>query len=174
MDMKKIATALVIALLAILVMPVSHVRAQDYNASQLEKVKAVEVSVIDGVKDGCLPNPRVLKTEAELILRRSGIEVEAGLTSHTLQISATGFELKRGSTRTPVGTCVAALEVMVFRWEGLFDQSAGTVIASSYTNVLVGDKETFQNDLRNSVNEEVTAVANEILKARANASSKSQ
>ena len=99
---------------------------------------------------------------------------EAGSTSHTLEISPTGFELKSGNGETPEGTCVAVLKFSGWRREELLDQSVGVVVASSHISVLVGDKEDFQNQLRQSVNEKATELANEILKARANASSKSQ
>jgi len=162
--MKKTATALIVSLLAILVQPVSDARAQYFNANQLRKVKAVEVLVVDGVRDGCLPRPGILKTEAELILRRSGIKVEAGSNPHKIQIIVTGFELERGET--PIGSCVAKLGVEVWRFESLLDGTIGMVTASTGSSLLDGDKDTFQNQLRNMVNEKVTELANEILKAQ--------
>ena len=64
MKLKKTATALVVALVPLLALPVSDARA-DYDARQLAKVKAVEVLITDKVIDGCLPRPSILKTEAE-------------------------------------------------------------------------------------------------------------
>ncbi len=171
--MKKTATALIVAALAILVQPVSDARAQFYDPVQLKKVEVVEVEIGDSVMGGCLPRPAVLKTEAELILRRSGIKVAAGLNSHTLEITAIGYELQRAN-KTPTGTCVASLTSLLWRGEFLSDQSYGLVFASKSTSILTGPKEGFQNQLRDVVNELVTDLANEILKARADASSKAQ
>ena len=173
MKLKKTATALVVALVPLLALAVSDARA-DYDARQLAKVKAVEVLITDKVIDGCLPRPSILKTEAELVLRRSGIEVEAGLASHLLTISVVGFELTRGSGGTPVGACVGHFELLVLKFEKLLDRSISMVLAGTDGAMLAGPKDVFQNQLRNAVNEKVTELANEILKARANASSKSQ
>ena len=54
------------------------------------------------------------------------------------------------------------------------DHSNGLALAFKEIIVTVGDKDGFQNQLRDEVNEAVTELANEILKARANASSKAQ
>lgn len=170
MNMKKIATALIVALLPALVLSVSDVRAQYYDQDQLAKVKEIRVFVEDNVTDGCLPRPIVLRTEAELILRRSGIRLESSLDSHMLLIKATGFELKQ--VGTPIGACTASLDVELRNVEVLSDGSSGLVEGSSAGGTYVGPKELFQNYLREQVNEWVTELANEILKARA--SSKSQ
>ena len=92
--MEKTATALIVALLVVLVQPVSDARAQFYDPVQLKKVEVVEVEIGDSVMGGCLPRPAVLKTEAELILGRSGVQVGVGFNIHTLDIKAAGFELK--------------------------------------------------------------------------------
>ena len=172
MNMKKIATALIVALVPLLALPVSDARGQYFDEHQLARVERIHLLLEDGVKDGCLPRPDVLKTEAELILRRSGIQVEAGRDSHTLQLTPTGFQMKtRGQ---PLEACAASLSVELWRFETLSDQSFGLVQASTSTYLFVGPKETFQDELRRIVNEHVSELANEILKARANASSKSQ
>ena len=62
----------------------------------------------------------------------------------------------------------------VLKFEKLLDRSIGMVLAGTDGAMLAGPKDVFQNQLRNAVNEQVTELANEILKARANASSKSQ
>ena len=173
MIMKKTATALVVALLAVLVQPVSDARAQFYDPVQLKKVEVVEVEIGDSVRDGCLPRAAVLKTEAELILGRSGVQVGVGFNIHTLDIKAAGFELT-SSGKIPTGTCVATLHSSLWRWEVLMDHSNGLALAFREIIVTVGDKDGFQNQLRDEVNEAVTELANEILKARANASSKAQ
>ena len=94
--MKKTATALIVAFLAVLVQPVSDVRAQWYDEQQLAKIKQIRISVSDGVKDACLPRPNILKTEAELILRRSGIHIKSDGGAHMLDIDVLGLKLASG------------------------------------------------------------------------------
>ncbi len=69
--MKRLVPALAVLLLT------TPAAAQDYDEDQLAKVEAIHVNVLDSVSvsDGCLPQPNALRIEAELILRRSGIEV---------------------------------------------------------------------------------------------------
>ena len=122
---------------------------------QLAKVETIEVGVTDNVIDGCLPQPNALKVEAELILRRSGIKVARG---HTLDISATGFAISGG--------CTASLRVALWRFETLADGTNGLVESSSMGSTHSGPKGGFQQQLREAVNAAVTALANEILKAR--------
>ncbi len=63
---------------------------------------------------------------------------------------------------------MASLYSSLWRWETLLDdQSFGLAIASRDNFLSIGPKEGFQNQLRDVVNERVTALANEILKARA-------
>ena len=174
MNMKKIATALIVALVPLLALPVSDARAQYYDEDQLPKVKGIWVFTEDNVVDGCLPSPGVLTTEAELILRRSGIRVKRNLNFHILAIGATGFELQQVGTGRGAGACAASLVLKLYNIEELLDGSIGQVTAGSRSGIYVGPKDSFQNYLREKVNESVTELANEILKARANASSKSQ
>ena len=92
--MKRVLPA--VAILAFLILP-QAAQAQYFDQDQLAKVEKIFVEVIDGVSDGCLPSPNVLKVEAELILRRSGITAADGLRggAYQLAIVANGFALSR-------------------------------------------------------------------------------
>lgn len=170
--MNKTATALIVAFLAISVLPVSDARARNFlDAARLAKVVAINVIVEDLVKDGCLPRPDALKSEAELILRRSGIQVldDAQRDRETLVLSPLGNVLSGGSD-----ICVVTLEVNLVRYEYLSDESSGLVMRFASTGLNWGPKAGSQERLRTVVNKIVTDLTNEILKARANASSKTQ
>ena len=134
-----------------------------YDQEQLGKVEEINVSVRDSVKGGCLPSPNVLKVEAELILRRSGITVTDRMFGpvYTLGISATGFAV------TDVRGCAGSVNVELWRSELLDDQTRGLVEVAQRQSVFWGPKADFQEQLRTYVNRVTTALANEILKARA-------
>ena len=136
-----------------------------YSEDQLPYVEEVVVSVADDVRDGCLPQPTTLKTEAELILRRSGIKVldEETPRSHKLLINPIGQLTSNGIS------CFGGQMIQIFRWEKLFNGTAGLVLSSNRTTTLVGPKSGFGQYLREDVNEAVSELANEILKARQNA-----
>ncbi len=165
--MKYLMPAVVV--MAFLILP-QAARAQYLDRKQLARVEevSVAVSVPADMKGGCLPSPNVLKpnvlkVEAELILRRSGITVvnnEIPVREHFVDITLTGGEL----TSTP--SCIGNLEVLVSRFETLLEGSSGAVTAFQRARVLFGPKADFQKQLRNFVNEAVTELANEILKAR--------
>ena len=184
--MKRLLPA--IAIVAFLILP-QAAQAQYLDREQLARVEevSVAVSVPADMKGGCLPSPNVLKpnvlkveaeleaelilrrsanvlkVEAELILRRSGITVvnnEIPVREHFVDITLTGGEL----TSTP--SCIGNLEVLVSRFETLLEGSSGAVTAFQRARVLFGPKADFQKQLRNFVNEAVTELAKEILKAR--------
>lgn len=154
------ALALAFGLLA-----VSPAGAQYYDEEQLPNVEEVLVFVDDGVRDGCLPQPNVLKVAAELVLRRSGIKVveskEKGRLTHGLFIGANGY-----APRAVPHFCSASLRVELRRFQYQRDETVGLVVAASFGGVYSGPKASFQQQLREVVNERVTALANEILKAR--------
>lgn len=137
-----------------------------YGKYQLRYVEEVFVFVHDAVEGGCLPRPNTLKVEAELILRRSGIKVleEATQRSHTLQIGPIG-----GPTTSYANACFGALQIKLFRAERLRDGTVGLVKASDWVSAHIQPKPVFEQQLRETVNEAVTGLANEILKARQNA-----
>ena len=137
-------------------------QAQIYDEDQLSKVEKIFVVVEDDVIDGCLPSPKVLKVEAELILRRSGITVTDEGSDHpayTLEITPNGF------TPSSALNCTANIEVQLFRFEDLSDKTLALVVAE-HASIFIGPKSGFQNQLRTFVNQAVTTLANEILKAR--------
>ena len=145
---------------AVLLFAASPAVAQYYNEAQLAKVKEVHVAVQDSVGDGCLPQPDALKVEAELILRRAGIKVAPSWTpaSHSLSIWGVGYAWGGG--------CTVVLIDEMFRFESLSDGTLGSVLAARFNSMWSGSKDRSQSQLRETVNEHVTALANEILKAR--------
>ena len=169
MKLEKTATALIVALLVVLVQPVSDARAQYFTEEkQLAKVAEIKVAVADHAKDGCLPRPGILKTEAELILRRSGLQVDDDALRDTLLLTPLGSEIPS------TGACAVTLEIKLAKYELLSDESYGLVLSFARTSLHWGPKAGLQEQLRTAVNQLVTELANEILKARANASSKAQ
>lgn len=147
--------------LAALVLSNVPALAQGYFSSdQLPKVKAVFVLVEDGVSGGCLPSANVLKVEAELVLRRSGIAVLDTQTGnpHVLDITTNGFAIRGG--------CTGKLDIALWRFERLVDGTSGLVEAASVGGIVADANDKFQQHLREVVNESVSRIANEILKAR--------
>lgn len=150
----RFALALFIGLIA-----ATPASAQYFSESQLAKVREVHVFVADDVDDGCLPHPNTLKIEAELVLRRSGIKTtENKYVGHTYSIVPVGFAIKGG--------CAAGLSFQLYKFATLVDGTSGLVEASSNSFVMVGPKSGFQQQLREAVSENITALANQILKAR--------
>jgi hypothetical protein len=99
-----------------------------------------------------------LKTEAELVLRRSGIKVVEDFSGHTLNINVTGFAI--------TGGCVAYVNLQTYVFETLTDGTSGLVEASNQGGFLSGPKGGFPQQLRAQVNAKASKLANEILKAR--------
>ena len=150
------------AILALLILP-KAAQAQQFDSIQLAKVEMISVSIDDKVKNGCLPSPNVLKVEAELILRRSGITVTDDGNAYKLLIGPFG------DTFGDLSICVGNIDIILGRRERLTDETSGFVIAASLDwSTVVWPKTDFQNQLRKAVNQQVNALANEILKARAN------
>ena len=157
--MKRLLPA--VAILALLFVP-QKVRALYYDEDQLRKVKEISIVVQDNVKHGCLPSPKTLKVEAELVLRRSGIAVRERLAfngEHLLFITVSGA--------ADGLTCVGRLDVELLRNEKLDDGTWGNVIAAKAGYTTATDKSDFQDNFRSNVNEATTGLANQILKARA-------
>lgn len=146
------------------VLAASAAKAQrHYDAQQLAKVDEVYVRVETSAGDDCQARPDAFKVNAEQILRRYGIKVlaERKFTAHKLDISPTRFVWPRAP-----GICVANLEIELWRFEDRRDGTGGRVPGSYYSSVLSGSRETFQQRLGERIDREVTALANEILKAR--------
>ena len=153
-----ISTALAAAVLVISIP--ERASGQYTSAMQLSKVSAIHVYVEDSVDaDDCLSNPDTLQTEAELVLRRSGIAVTYGLDSHSFSISIVGYQ-----TRSSL--CVVSYRVQLWKSEVLRDTTIGIVESFSRSGVMTGPHTDMQDRLRSRVNEYTTELANEILKAR--------
>ena len=137
------------------------------NADEIRLVRAVWAYVHDQVIDDCLSNSNALKVEAELILRRSGIRLSKSDPFYRLQISPFGKELKSKSGEG-LGTCVVAMQFKLWRVAQVPEGHPALIIAYENGVFLVGSKSEMQEDLRTSVSEFVSDLANEILKAQGN------
>ena len=167
--MRKIFPTFFGAFLAVLVTTTHGTQAGYYsNTALLGKVEAVEVVIEDSVTDLCLPRPNSLRNEAEYILKRMGIQVLKD-ARYKLQITPAGFELKEGGGE-PSGFCVASLEISLWSVQHLLEGDAAVVPAANTVSTHVGAKETFQDQLRKTVNYVVTYITNDILEARTKAS----
>lgn len=137
------------------------------NQDELRLVGRVFVSVDDKVVDLCLPHPDALVDTAELILRRSGVTVteSIAMATHILNLGALGWARRVDGIDT--GTCDTALVVSLFRYS--IAPEGHTAKISAYGTTLLQSgyaKPEMQAQLRHSVAEAVTELANEILKAR--------
>jgi hypothetical protein len=137
------------------------------NQDEMRLVGTVFVNVEDKVTDGCLPQPKALKDAAELILRRSGVLVSDELSGATnvLNLGALGWARRIEGVVTD--TCDAVLDVSLFRYANAPEGHVAKITAYGSTLLQSGfTKPDMQVQLRNSVSEAVTEIANEILKAR--------
>lgn len=165
--MKNVLSA--IAILASLFLP-EEAQAQFYSHDQLDKVEEIFVLVEGNVVGDCLSSPNVLKVEAEIVLRRSGITVTGDKFGgpHILRIVPTGDAVPTGGGASNFpDRCIGRIDVDLTRFEILNDQTVGLVLAAQYGSVLIGSKFSFQKQLQNTVNLAATVFANEILKVRA-------
>lgn len=119
----------------------------------LDKVPAVRVTTFISGEGDCAPDPDVLKTEAELVLRRSGIAVA--------EDSIHDYHVDLVILRTRSGLCAVAygfqLRVSLL---GSFLQHFSTM------GVMTGPHYNLQDRLRSVTNQNATELANELLKAR--------
>ncbi len=148
--------------IAVLILIAAHPASADYlSKDQLPKVGAIRVVLEDNVKDGCLPQPDLLKVEAELILRRSGIKVveKPKGRPHTLVIEVNGFADSKY-------TCVGSYLLALGRLESLADKTPGIIISALLSYIAATHKNRFQQYLRENINQLTTTLSNEILKGR--------
>ena len=140
------------------------VHSQFASTIQLAKVSTIRVSTnisVDDDFDDCAPDLAVLKTEAELVLRRSGIVVvEDDSSRHVFDINLIGLQDQNSRL------CVMAYGYQLWRAETLRDGSSGIVESFTSNGVMTGPGYNMQDRLRNQTNQAATALANEILKAR--------
>ncbi len=137
------------------------------NQDELRLVSRVYVDVEDKVVDRCLPHPKALKDTAELILRRSGIAVSETLdaATHVLNVGALGWARRYEGVDS--GLCDSALDVSLFRFATAPEGHTAKINAYGTTMLQSGyEKPAMQAQLRYSVSEAVTELANEILKSR--------
>lgn len=130
--------------------------------SELALVEIIHVNVLDEVIGGCLPNSKALEAEAGLILRRSDIAVSDRPLSlgPNLIISAVGYALQNGEG------CVVALYIELSTVRFMPQGHAGLVVSFDAADLFSGPKHAMQALLREAVSENVTELANQILKAR--------
>ena len=129
-----------------------------FDEDQLPKVQAIKVTVAEDAGKGCLDNPEALKTEAELVLRQSGIKVVEDNSGHYLAITVIGFAMTEG--------CVAYINLQTYDFETLADGTLGLVEADNQGTLSKGSKGGFPQQLREQVNKMASKLANNILKAR--------
>ena len=166
MNKPKALLAGVALITAVVAPPTSAGSYQD--SAELHMVHFIHVAVENGVRDGCLASPATLKADAELILRRSGIEIHAtdfAWLGPILALVADGWEVTSGGMRP--GHCVASLYVELRSKVRVPEGRLARVIAYKGTQLLfVHQKHEMQAALREGVSAEVAILANEILKWR--------
>ena len=143
----------------------SPAAAQYYDKAQLAKVEEVFVLIVDSIRDGCLPQPmsemHTLQIDAEQALRRSDIKVgEKRWPVYTLGINVAGYAWPNADS------CIATLNIELYRFENLHDGTSGLVQAANAAIVLSGPKDGLLRQVRDAVGERVAALAREIGKAR--------
>jgi hypothetical protein len=160
--MKRLLAA--VAMFAFVFLPTAAT-AQSYDAEQLRKVDQILVGVSGDDKDGCLPSQKDLKVKVEAILQQSGIAVETKFAkSHNLRI------LLRGTADTSSPSmCDGSALILLIKFTVYDDIRTENleIITRSGSGPISASKSDFQVKLRVSVISDVTALANEILKARA-------
>lgn len=165
-----------LAAIAMLTAVTSSGSAESFNPIQLAKVVAVEVEVEAEVEGGwvnlfgllgdfpadCLDDPDALKTEAELVLRRAGIQVvEAGPGRHTLLITVSG-----SGGGWLARSCSASVGLMFYKFDLLAEPPILEVGAHTGQVRWVGPKISLPQRLSWQVNQITSQLVNEILKAR--------
>jgi len=156
-----------VAFLALLILP-QAVWGQHYDRAQLAKVKEISVSVLNDLKDGCVPSPDVLKIEAEQILKHSGINVTERTkiedTPHVLFILL--YEPNPYTTPNSKYFCFGSIVItLVLADKGPNRTGEFVEIAQDDRRLAVLQIDS-QDQALVSVNVMVTKIANLILKAR--------
>ena len=125
--------------------------------ADIPSIRVTSFLTIEDADRDCLRDPRVLETEAELVLRRSGISVaDRGPFRFAIDIVA---------LRTDSGLCLAA-----YTFQLLAGLAEIGIFNSQYyytMGVMSGPHYSFQDRLRNVTNEVASDLANEILRAKA-------
>ena len=110
-----------------------------FDSDQLAKIEAVEVQVEASIDDVCLGNSDVLKNEAELVLRRSGIKVVEDNASHYVTIHVSGI----GKF-----ACAAVLGLKVCDFQTQTDGLIGLVLAVDSGGFRLGAMPDFPQQLQ--------------------------
>ncbi len=126
---------------------------------ELASIGSIRVELIDTLNNECVPRSKALGAEAELILRRSGVGVSEDRSLPMLLINISGGALR-------ADYCVVNLEVGAFRKWHREGGASSLVLIYLEATLLWGEIGSMQTRLRESVSEMITALANEILKAR--------
>ena len=175
---------------AVLLLLATPANAQNVMADtdQLAKVVAVDVSMLTSFTAGnpCEPNTDTLTTEAELILRQSGIAVtKSSYTLLDLLLADIPLEERaKAHQRMPhwfvaqfvgvetLGGCAVSFYFSLYRREvtadlGRTTSTPGFVHAFAQpVGIWTGPAQAAQETIRRRVRETTTFLANEILKAR--------
>jgi hypothetical protein len=139
------------------------------NDNELRLIQSVTVEMNDDTSDGCLQQPETLKTEAELIFRRSGITVNGEPTyaqgEYYLFLSAFGHEAHSVSNQS-LG-CVVTLGIELYRLARVPEGYTAYIEAYMARFIFFGGHGIeMENKLRIGTNQGVTDLANEVLKVR--------
>lgn len=149
---------LVIALLALAKLT-QPAEAQVYDREQLTKVEAVHIVVFDQSRDGCLPAPLELQSEAQSLIREAGIGISDSASggAYLLEILPTAAAV----TKLP-DTCYGNLQIKLTRPEVLADRTTGLVIAAHDGRVGAAPQADFQARFRAAIGAMIKALVAEI------------
>ena len=151
--------AMLLALAWVLVLGSAPAVASVLEEEMLKDAGDLYVYVDDQVKDGCLPSPDTLRTKAELILRSAGIQIISEFSGGSyLRLFALGGS--RGSLQ-----CAGLLDVSLFQ---PVQTRYGPKFVETYWGAVVttSPPAEFQRDKLQALDQFVSDLANEILKAR--------
>lgn len=127
----------------------------------------IQIEFVDGITDGCLPRPGVIKTTMELGLRRAGLRPTDQISPWRFLVDTTGKQLGEGVWSD---TCIASVTVSLdwSRWFYEVNSEQGYYLRIPVFfqfGIVHGSRSTMQRSLNNAVREIVDQYANEILKA---------
>jgi len=163
---RRLLLAVLLALLGTGLPSIGHAAS---SLDELKHVRAIFVTVDDNVRNGCLPNPRSLKTEAELVLRTAKISIVDKMPDKMENSGVFELAIKvlGGLITTSGNICMIASDFQL--WSIVTAQSDGRAVfieAFTSNNIMSRFKYATQTGVREAVNETVSDLANTILKKR--------
>ena len=134
------------------------------NPAQAQAEKNVAIVVSVAVADACLLKPNALKQEAARVLEQAGhaITIEGEEAEYLFLISPEARPFGNSSQ-----SCIGSVAVQLTQYEVRDDQRFGSVLAlQNGSTVMAEQTSNFETQLRNSVREQVSTLANEFLNGR--------